>query len=92
MDIKAELGRVRENIARLKFELFNVDNRRASLVQELLKLQGQMELLSSLDRAEFPMYRDSAVESQPKGDTLSQSKGEKEDAGTNTEVKPPQAG
>lgn len=52
MDVKAQLDRVKEEAARLKFDLFQLDNRRGELVQEILKLQGQMELLEQMNNPE----------------------------------------
>lgn len=64
MDVKTELDKINEQMAWLKFELFKIDNRRADLVNELLKLQGQVELLGRLDGAKTPILRSG---SQPKG-------------------------
>lgn len=49
MDIKAEMAKVANRMEEIKFELFQMENRKGDLVSELLKLQGQMELLKRLD-------------------------------------------
>jgi len=49
MDIKAEMAKVADRMDQLRFELFEMENRKGDLVSELLKLQGQMELLKRLD-------------------------------------------